>query len=159
MFPLGVQLVSVVLKENAFFKVAKHCFSNHYCSMTHTVSNIALINRALSFSFCCLLTLFKRYPLALKVKFGIWVLLMLKPALHFLLSISRFICVQKEKKQISCLPQSRLQQIPFDLSTPPIFSIQYLHCVLLFSLFLRESVSMLYVKKLCSEATGSSARS
>lgn len=129
-FPLGVQLVSVVLKENAFFKVAKHCFSTHYCSMTHTVSNIALINRALSFSFCCLLTLFKRYPLALKVKFGIWVLLMLKPALHFLLSISRFICVQKEKSKSVVCHRAGYSKFHLISQLPPfsLFSISTVSC-------------------------------
>lgn len=88
-------------------------------------------------------------------------LLMLKAALHFLLNISRFICVQKEKKasQLSATEQVRGQyeQSPFDPSTLPIFSIQYLCCVLLFSVFLWESVSISYVRKLCSEDTASSA--
>lgn len=68
----------------------------------------------------------------------------------------------KGKKQASCLSEQvrgQYEETPFDLSSPPIFSVRYVCCVLLFSLFLRESVSIVYVKKLCSEDTASSAKS
>lgn len=132
-FPLGMNAVSSAERVH-FFLGSKLLFQWPLLQVDMRIF-VALINRfVLLWLLVLLLNLIRRYNLGLKGELRIWVLLMLKLVLHFLLNNRQvYLCFKGEKLACSSVAEQvrgQYEESPFDLSAPPLLSIQYLCCVL-----------------------------